>query len=430
MGPIKSATIGLNSKSIWILNKTRTRTVYFPVKGNFPIEEIWSFQENIVVYFSKIRYFLNRKCAFIRKTAVRLTEADMLEKLEARLDRFGPLIITRIERETTLKRGLRVDALLKFSIPNGPSFEAVAELSPVSSPKMILDKSRILRNVLYESPNRKVIPLIVAPYIGKKQSELLLEEGVSWIDLSGNMLIRVPPNIYIERSGKPNRYPDSAPIKKVFQGTSSLVSRALLLNPRGFSSLYEIVNFINDRNGNITLATVSKVLKSLEEDLLITKERSLISVKRPEELLGQLAEGYSDYKRRRRDRQFRYDVENVGELCRMFYEDQVDYAYCGFYAAKIKGLAVTDQVSMFIKSSEQARKAFRLDSSNISRDEEFGQLCLIETKNPCVWFNLQREPFENVVDDLELYLEMMIDTPRGPKIAGVLKDRILGVFYG
>jgi hypothetical protein len=85
---------------------------------------------------------------------------------------------------------------------------------------------------------------------------------------------------------------------------------------------------------------------------------------------------------------------------------------------------------MFIKSSEQARKAFRLNSSNISRDEEFGQLCLIETKNPCVWFNLQRGPFENVVDDLELYLEMMIDTPRGPKIASILKDRILGEFYG
>lgn len=361
---------------------------------------------------------------------MRLTEADMLEKLEACLDRFGPLIITSIERQTTLKRGLRVDALLKFSIPNGPSFEAVAELSPVSSPKMILDKSRILRNVLHESVNRRAIPLIVAPYIGRKQSELLLEEGISWIDLSGNMLIRVPPNIYIERSGKPNRYPDSAPIKKVFQGTSSLVSRALLLNPGGFSSLYEIVNYIHDRNGNITLATVSKVLKSLAEDLLITKERSLISVKRPDELLGKLAEGYSDYKRRRRDCQFRYDVENVGELCRMFYEVQVDYAYCGFYAAKIKGLAVTDQVSMFIKSSEQVRKAFRLNSSNISRDEEFGQLCLIETKNPCVWFNLQRDPFENVVDDLELYLEMMIDTPRGPKIASVLKDRILGEFYG
>lgn len=361
---------------------------------------------------------------------MRLTEAEMLQKLEARLDKFGPLRIARIERGTTLERKFRVDALVEFSIPNGPSFEAVAELSPVSSPKIILDKARILRNVSYECPDRKVIPLIVASYIGGKQAELLLKEGVSWIDLSGNMLIRVPPNIYIERSGKPNRYPDSAPIKKIFQGTSSLVSRALLLKPGGFSSLYEIVKFINDRNGNITLATVSKVLKSLAEDLLITKERSLISVKRPDELLEKLAEGYSDYKRRRRDRQSRYEVEDIGELCRMFYEDQVDYAYCGFYAAKIKGLAITDQISMFIKSSEQARKAFRLNTSNINRDEEFGQLCLIETKNPCVWFNLQKDPLENVVDDLELYLEMMIDTPRGPKIASILKDRILGEFYG
>ncbi|MCD6394779.1 MAG: hypothetical protein J7M40_14905 [Planctomycetes bacterium] len=100
--------------------------------------------------------------------------------------------------------------------------------TPLSTIKSRLYRAlEILRNISYECPDRKVIPLIVASYIGRKQSELLLKEGVSWIDLSGNMLIRVPPNIYIERSGKPNRYPDSAPIKKVFQGTSSLVSRAL-----------------------------------------------------------------------------------------------------------------------------------------------------------------------------------------------------------
>jgi hypothetical protein len=55
----------------------------------------------------------------------------------------------------------------------------------------------------------------------------------------------------------------------------------------------------------------------------------------------------------------------------------------------------------------------------------FGQLDLIETKNPCVWFNLQGSKFSKVVDDIELYLEMMIDTPRGPKVAEMLKERIL-----
>ena len=35
--------------------------------------------------------------------------------------------------------------------------------------------------------------------------------------------------------------------------------------------------------------------------------------------------------------------------------------------------------------------------------------------------------YDAVVDDIELYLEMMADTPRGPKIAKLLKGRILKV---
>jgi hypothetical protein len=47
---------------------------------------------------------------------------------------------------------------------------------------------------------------------------------------------------YIERNDRRNRFPDTAPFKKVFHGTSSLVSRALLLKPEGFSSLYKVVD--------------------------------------------------------------------------------------------------------------------------------------------------------------------------------------------
>jgi hypothetical protein len=63
-------------------------------------------------------------------------------------------------------------------------------------------------------------------------------------------------------------------------------------------------------------------------------------------------------------------------------------------------------------------------------DEEYGQVTFIETKNPCVWFNIQEETFNNIVDDLELYLEMENDKPRGPKIAKQLKERILEEFNG
>ena len=98
---------------------------------------------------------------------------------------------------------------------------------------------------------------------------------------------------------------------------------------------------------------------------------------------------------------------------------------CGFSAAKYKELATTDRISVFIKSINEVRKAFEREQAIIRPDAEFGLLDFIETKNPCVWFNLQVKPEYSIVDDIELYLEMMIDTPRGPKVAEMLKERIL-----
>jgi len=103
----------------------------------------------------------------------------------------------------------------------------------------------------------------------------------------------------------------------------------------------------------------------------------------------------------------------------------VKFASCGFYAAKLKGLATTDRITVFIKSIDEAKKAFAFVPSNIKVDSEFGQLDIIETKNPCVWFNLQGMTMSYIVDDIELYLEMMLDTPRGPKVAEMLRERIL-----
>ena len=91
---------------------------------------------------------------------------------------------------------------------------------------------------------------------------------------------------------------------------------------------------------------------------------------------------------------------------------------------------MTDQITIFIKSIQEVKKALKRNTNIAIPDEEFGQVTLIETKNPCVWFNIQEEPFNNIIDDLELYLEMVNDKPRGPKIAKQLKERILGKFNG
>jgi Uncharacterized protein conserved in bacteria (DUF2186). len=262
--------------------------------------------------------------------------------------------------------------------------------------------------------------------MGTEQAKMLQRAGISWIDLCGNMMIRVGNRVYIERTGKKNSFPDTSPIKKIFEGTSSLVSRALLLNKEPFKSLYEVTNFIIDRGGNITLSTVSKVLMLLEEGLLVKKTESGIFAINRGKLLESVLEGYVSYTKRNKNKTYTFAINGRSFIFYKFFsEEKVDYAVCGFSATQLKNLATTNRTTVFIKSINEARKAFERNNINIKPDTEFGQLDLIETRNPCVWFNLQGKPDYSIVDDIELYLEMMIDTPRGPKVAEMLKERIL-----
>jgi DNA-binding transcriptional ArsR family regulator len=360
---------------------------------------------------------------------MRLTEEQVIQRLKGSADQYAPLIIESLEKQVPLQMGFRrdqADAVIDFSIKDGPCFKAIAGIACVSSPKSIQTKSRELVDYISKYNSQNVVPLVIAPYIGMKQAKILEDNGISWLDLSGNMSIRVSNRVYIERTGKPNRFPDTAPIKKIFQGTSSLVSRALLLKPEGFSSLYEMVDFINNRNAKITLSTVSKVLKSLEEDLLVTKSKKLIYVMNAEKLLERLKEGYINSTERKAGETYRFATDKPDAMFFAFNEMlSIDYVACGFYAAQIKGLAVTDKITIFVRSMASVTRAAVRNQIQITPDAEFGNVSITESSDPGVWFNADIKPRSAVVDDIELYLEMMADTPRGPKIAEQLKRRIL-----
>ena len=364
---------------------------------------------------------------------MRLTEEQIIQSLKTIGEQYAPLIINRLAKQVSLPGGRQADAIIDFSIQNGPSFKAVMEIAPVSTPQNILRSARQLADYFGKAKKTNMVPIVVAPYIGAKQAMILADKGVSWIDLSGNMSIRVSNRVYIERTGKPNRFPDTAPIKKIFQGTSSLVSRALLLRPEGFSSLYEMVDFINGRNAKITLSTVSKVLKSLEEDLLITKSKKMIYVTNAERLLERLKEGYINSTGQKASETYSFAVDKPDAMFTAFNEMlSIDYVACGFYAAQIKGLAVTDKISIFVRSMESVKRAAVRNQIQITPDAEFGNVSITESSDPGVWFNADIKPRSTIVDDIELYLEMITDTPRGPKIAEQLKRRILlkGDSYG
>jgi hypothetical protein len=366
---------------------------------------------------------------------MRLTEKDILKKLQESAPQYEPLRIGKIETEVFLADKINADAAAEVAIDNGTPFKALIAVRTVANPMTIILACKMLRNELELVREQEFVPMIIAPYIGDKQADILADEGVSWIDLCGNMRIKIPNQVYIERTGRPNKYPDSVPIKKIFEGTSSLVTRALLLQPEGFSSLSQIVDFINSRNSNITLSTVSKVLNSLEQELYIDKSKSLIRVRKPVELLEKLAESYKISTERKTRKSYKFSVDTPENFFDNLFEQQIDYAICGFYAAQLKGLAVSNEITVFVKDIADIRKAAGRGAYafQLTPDSEFGNLVITESDDAGVWFNAvkQTNPSQySVVDDIELYLEMTTDTPRGPKIAEVIRENILRRFNG
>src|SRR5262249_53861333 len=74
--------------------------------------------------------------------------------------------------------------------------------------------------------------------------------------------------LLVLRTGFPNQFRWEGTIKNVYRKNSSIVARVFLLK-KEFNSVKEVLEEIERRGGLVTLATVSKVCKSLEDDLLI-----------------------------------------------------------------------------------------------------------------------------------------------------------------
>ena len=136
------------------------------------------------------------------------------------------------------------------------------------------------------------------PFLSEQQLQELEQEQISGIDLCGNGVVVVPGLFAIFRSGEKNRFSSSAPIKNIYRRNSSMVARVFLSCP-GYETVQEIRAEINRRNmlverwnkSPMSLSTVSKSLKTLEEDLIVER-KGMIRLLQPDKLLEKLSQNY------------------------------------------------------------------------------------------------------------------------------------------
>lgn len=321
-----------------------------------------------------------------------------------------------LERAEASARDAGVDAILTASW-NGRSQMFALECKASSTPATM---KAAVQQVRLASRPPLLWPMVFVPYLSEEQLSQLEREGVSGLDLCGNGLIMAPGEMLVSRAGRPNLYPQSAPIKNVFRGTSSLVARVFLLRPT-YSAVGEIREEIERLGGTVALSTVSKALSRLEEELIVGRQSGEIRLLQPDKLLQRLVENYRPPEVTRR---FLGKTNVRPESLLM---PQLDWAskngaslvMTGASSARLYGGALREQTIPFY-CSDVAGLLERL-GSDVREQDHFPNLELLETDDGLVSFDRKVIGGCPWASPLQSYLELATGGKREQEMAEPIK---------
>jgi len=334
---------------------------------------------------------------------------------------FPPLKIVRVVLRPKELNGRGIDALLDVAW-NKRRFRFAATCKAYGTPKMIREA---VEQAQRGAAACRAHPLVVAPYLSEEQLRQLERRQVSGLDLSGNCAITVPGELLVFRTGQPNRFPQSAPIKNIYQGASSLVPRVLLARPR-YPRVGEVLAEIRRRGGVLTLSTVSKVLKTLEENLLINRDGDAVRLSQPAELLAAMQGAFRPpVVRSRLIGKASLDVPDlIRQLSRAASQTGARLVMTGVISGSRYAVAAMEPVlSCYVSQPpESLLKAVRLSFEETPR---FANLQLLWTDEATVYFDARVQDGWPLASPVQTYLEMAAGDKRLKQTADQVKSRIL-----
>lgn len=346
----------------------------------------------------------------------RLT-AKQIKDLIQNID-FEPLKIKLENRQTTSTDDA---ARIVISWKNGAEYflpEILEQATPKQIDLSLFRLEKMTKATSGRNSDKSVFPIIIAPYLNEQTLNRLAESEISGIDLSGNGVVVIPGKLFVYRTGGKNKFLSNAPIKNVFRGTSSLIARVFFHQPE-YENVGEILNEITKRGGKITFPTVSKVLKTLEEELLVSKGEK-IRLLDGKKLLQCLQK---NYRRPEANRRLFVKCDNVSkaleqmainaESKNIFYvrNDPSRYAVMPSNASAIK--IYTDSMDELLKGV------------NFTETTRFPNLDLIETVEQRIYFDRRRESDFYWLSPLETYLELANEGKREQETADSIIKELL-----
>jgi hypothetical protein len=194
-----------------------------------------------------------------------LGSSDLISQAERLLaDSLGRgWLVRRLDRPGRGPGVPRPDAILTVTAPDGLTAQQVVEVRRSVFPR---DVSSWLRALQPVPPDRSC--LLVSRFLGPRSRSLLEDAGVNYIDMTGNMLVRIErPSVLVLRQGAAkDPAPPREPARSLRGAKAARVVRALCDYREPMTSRSVAAR------ANVTPGYVSKLVGLLERDALVERE--------------------------------------------------------------------------------------------------------------------------------------------------------------
>jgi len=199
---------------------------------------------------------------------------------------------------------------ISFDLLSGPNqIRVLGEVRSSFSPRVLEEIGPWIRRL--KSLRTDVAVAVIAPQLSSQAQTFCIENGIDFLDLSGNVFINVPGKFTLQRNGMRANGEFAVPSQSartvnVFSGRFSRVLRVLLQQPRPWS-ISEIARELEKESTQfrerfpgtevdftISQGSVSKAITGLEEQLGVRRRGTAIVVPEPARLLQMWADKYKE----------------------------------------------------------------------------------------------------------------------------------------
>jgi len=353
-----------------------------------------------------------------------LKQAEILEKATSRLQDIleeveGVLVPNNewVTRGTGQPRDLGIDLCWRLAGSSAKNWELHIDVKGSGHPKQasqaIFGLKRAAGRVL---PGRKIYSVFAAPYISPESTNLCLEAGIGYLDLSGNCHLAFG-TIHIHVEGKPNQYKPKREQGSLFSPKASRVLRVLLQGPL---KPWKVVDL--EKASGTSLGTVSSVRKELLKQLWAEDSDRGLRITKPNAVLDAWVKADS-WKRRTNVREYSlllHDQDDVARKLHKLVEAQ-EHAFTQWYGALLRRPhTASDVITLYVEAFPEDQS---IQEELLGRRVgSGGTLRLVEPKDRGVFIGKQFLNGLPVVSDVQLYLDLIEAGMRGDEAARELRN--------